>query len=84
MNRMRKEYKVYDYHVELDFQDGQRLQRFCAEADMKYSSVFRSSLRKFYFFNNIFSPSLSTLFYNNNRFCNAVMQAHAIWVPEYL
>jgi hypothetical protein len=47
MNRIRKGYKVYDYHVELDFQDGQRLQRFCAEADMKYSSVFRRSLRKF-------------------------------------
>ena len=45
--RIRKEHKVADYHIELDFQDAERLKKFCAEADMKFSSVFRRSLRKF-------------------------------------
>jgi hypothetical protein len=45
--RIRNGDKVYDYHVELDFQDGQRLRKFCEESDMKYSSVIRRSLRKF-------------------------------------
>jgi hypothetical protein len=45
--RIRKGYKVADYHIELDYQDAERLKKFCAEADMKFSSVFRRSLRKF-------------------------------------
>ncbi len=45
--RIRKEHKVADYHIELDYQDSERLRKFCAKAEMKFSSVFRRSLRKF-------------------------------------
>ena len=45
--RIRKGHKVEDYHIELEFQDAERLQRYCSEADMKYSSVIRHSLRRF-------------------------------------
>jgi len=45
--RQRHGLKVADYHIELEFQDAERLKKFCAEADMKLSSVFRRSLRKF-------------------------------------
>lgn len=45
--RLRNGTKVADYHIELEFQDAERLKKFCVEADMKFSSVFRRSLRKF-------------------------------------
>jgi hypothetical protein len=43
-----KQKKVYrEFKIELEKQDADRLYHYCTESDMKYTSVFRRSLRKF-------------------------------------
>ena len=39
--------KFRDFHIEIEAQECERLKNFCKDADMKYSSVFRRSLRHF-------------------------------------
>ena len=43
-----KQKKVYrEFKIELEKQDAERLDNYCVESDMKYTSVFRRSLRRF-------------------------------------
>ena len=41
----RKQFR--DFHIEIEAQECDRLKNYCKDADMKYSSVFRRSLRQF-------------------------------------
>ncbi len=47
MERITKKKTYREYKIELELPEAERLMRFCVESDMKYTSVFRRSLRLF-------------------------------------
>ena len=47
MEKIKSRKQFRDFHIELEKHEYERLNTFCKDADMKYSSVFRRSLRQF-------------------------------------
>lgn len=47
MEKIKTRKQFRDFHIELEMQEFERLNNYCKDADMKYSSVFRRSLRQF-------------------------------------
>lgn len=47
MEKIKSRKQFRDFHIELEMQEFERLNNYCLHSDMKYSSVFRRSLRQF-------------------------------------
>lgn len=47
MEKIKTRKQFRDFHIELEKNEYERLNNYCKDADMKYSSVFRRSLRQF-------------------------------------
>jgi hypothetical protein len=47
MEEIKDKKQFRDFHIEIEAQECDRLKNYCKDADMKYSSVFRRSLRQF-------------------------------------
>ena len=47
MEKIKSRKQFRDFHIELEMQEFERLNNYCKDADMKYASVFRRSLRQF-------------------------------------
>ena len=47
MEKIKTRKQFRDFHIELEKNEYERLNNYCKDADMKYASVFRRSLRQF-------------------------------------
>ena len=47
MEKIKSRKQFRDFHIELEKHEYDRLNNYCLYTDMKYSSVFRRSLRQF-------------------------------------
>ena len=47
MEQIKDKKQFRDFHIEIEAHECDRLKNYCKDADMKYSSVFRRSLRQF-------------------------------------
>jgi hypothetical protein len=47
MEKIKTRKQFRDFHIELEKYEYERLNNYCLNSDMKYSSVFRRSLRQF-------------------------------------